>query len=276
MQDQTRELATQMKEVRERCESLEEELADAHRLLGERSREGETMRRLLADVEGRAEARVKEMRERMDLAIEERDRAEDEASTIGRRRARESEELKAKVRDLEKALARATEEMDSLSRTEAELRAQNDATAHRAALAQNEVADVRTAMLALRDTLDSAEALAGSLERDKHELRRALGESQQLRAAKSSVQSSRSSLDSTRVNSPAPAKSKNGSLATMAGALGAEPAAPVDYVYLKNVLLQFLEQRDKRLQIQLVPVLGMLLHFDRTDEQKWMAAITAK
>ncbi|KAK5276047.1 Golgin imh1, partial [Cryomyces antarcticus] len=97
----------------------------------------------------------------------------------------------------------------------------------------------------------------------------------ELRAAKSSVQSSRSSLDSTRVNSPAPAKSRNGSLATMAGAPGAEPAAPVDYVYLKNVLLQFLEQRDKRLQMQLVPVLGMLLHFDRKDEQKWMAAITA-
>ncbi|KAK8192612.1 hypothetical protein M8818_007782 [Zalaria obscura] len=97
MQDQTRELATQMKEVRERCESLEEELADAHRLLSERSREGETMRRLLADVEGRADARVKEMRERMDLAIEERDRAEDEASTAGRRRAREIEELKNRV-----------------------------------------------------------------------------------------------------------------------------------------------------------------------------------
>ena len=37
----------------------------------------------------------------------------------------------------------------------------------------------------------------------------------------------------------------------------------MDYVYLKNVLLQFLEQRDKKHQQQLIPVLGMLLHFDR-------------
>jgi hypothetical protein len=44
-------------------------------------------------------------------------------------------------------------------------------------------------------------------------------------------------------------------------------------VYLKNVLLQFLEQRDKRTQQQLIPVLGMLLHFDKKDEQKWMAAV---
>jgi hypothetical protein len=63
-------------------------------------------------------------------------------------------------------------------------------------------------------------------------------------------------------------------------------------VYLKNVLLQFLEQKDKKYQQQLIPVLGMLLHFDkcvvffscvmtlltlsRKDEQKWMAAVTAK
>jgi hypothetical protein len=36
----------------------------------------------------------------------------------------------------------------------------------------------------------------------------------------------------------------------------------IDYVYLKNVLLQFLEQKDKKYQLQLIPVLGMLLHFD--------------
>ena len=50
----------------------------------------------------------------------------------------------------------------------------------------------------------------------------------------------------------------------------------VDYVYLKNVLLQFLEQRDKNHQKQLIPVLGMLLRFDRSDEQKWTAAIAAR
>ncbi len=37
----------------------------------------------------------------------------------------------------------------------------------------------------------------------------------------------------------------------------------VDHVYLKNVLLQFVEQRDKKHQMQLVPVLGMLLQFDK-------------
>ena len=55
--------------------------------------------------------------------------------------------------------------------------------------------------------------------------------------------------------------SRNGSVATTGG-----PDAKgesVDYVYLKNVLLQFLEQKDRKHQLQLVPVLGMLLHFDK-------------
>ena len=43
-----------------------------------------------------------------------------------------------------------------------------------------------------------------------------------------------------------------------------QPPGAMDLVYLKNVLLQFLEQKDKKHQMQLVPVLGMLLHFDRS------------
>lgn len=49
----------------------------------------------------------------------------------------------------------------------------------------------------------------------------------------------------------------------------------VNMDYLKNVLLQFLEQRDKKTQLQLVPVLGMLLKFDKRDEQKWTTAVAA-
>lgn len=287
MQDQTQEMAAQMKEVRERCESLEEELADAHRLLSERSREGETMRRLLADVEGRAEARVKEMRERMDLAIEERDRAEDQANSVGRRRAREIEELKHKIHDAERDLNRASEEKNEFAAMEKELRRQKEETERRSALMAEEAAEVRQAMSQLRDALDEGEKQTRELEKEKADLRRALEETQQrleklqksskamadelrsLQTAKnrtleSSAQSSRSSLDSLpsrdRVGSPL-GKGRAPSVATSETTIGANS---IDYVYLKNVLLQFLEQKDKKHQQQLVPVLGMLLHFDRS------------
>jgi hypothetical protein len=89
-----------------------------------------------------------------------------------------------------------------------------------------------------------------------------------VRGTDSNTQSSRASIDSSRsrLASPTPKASTTSSQANDA----------IDYVYLKNVLLQFLEQRDKKYQQQLIPVLGMLLHFDKKDEQKWMAAVSAK
>lgn len=82
------------------------------------------------------------------------------------------------------------------------------------------------------------------------------------RTMDSEGQSSRSSLDMpSRLGSPAP-KGRHGSAALIDGPNGQPPGA-MDFVYLKNVLLQFLEQKDKKHQMQLVPVLGMLLHFDR-------------
>lgn len=118
MRDQGAEMGMQMKEARERVDSLDEELADAHRLLSERTREAETMRRLLHDIEGRTDAKIRDFRERMEAAIEERDRAENEASTQGRRRARELEDLKNKVREAEKALRTAEEDKEELEHSQ--------------------------------------------------------------------------------------------------------------------------------------------------------------
>ena len=77
--------------------------------------------------------------------------------------------------------------------------------------------------------------------------------------------SSRSSIDSVPARgglaSP-PATMRRGSGAPSETANGTTPGQ-LDAVYLKNVLLQFLEQKDRKHQLQLIPVLGMLLHFDR-------------
>ena len=304
MRDQTAEMAMQMKEARERCESLDEEVADAHRLLGERSREGETMRRLLADVEGRADARTREMKDRMDTAIEERDRAEDEASTAGRRRVRELEDLRNKYRDTERNLKRAEEDKAELEIAQKNWKQRREELEHRAGQSTREVDTVRKAMAELRDALDGSEKQARDLEKQKAELRRSVEDTQhrlektqksnkvsspmplpnhtvqhsdrmqsmademskmqwpRTRALDSEAQSSRSSFDSAaRPGSPV-AKSRTPSAALVDAANG-HPPGSMDYVYLKNVLLQFLEQKDKKHQVQLIPVLGMLLHFDR-------------
>ncbi len=81
-------------------------------------------------------------------------------------------------------------------------------------------------------------------------------------ARDTSAQSSRSSSNATpRLGSPT-ARGRTPS-AALVDAPNGQPPGAMDYVYLKNVLLQFLKQKDKKHQMQLIPVLGMLLHFDR-------------
>jgi chromosome segregation ATPase len=263
MRDQTAEMAMQLKEAKEQAESLEEELGEVQRLLSERTREGETMRRLLADVDDRAEAKVREMRERMEAAIEERDRAEDEASTNGRRRAREVDELKTKIRDFERDLKRATDDRDELQRSEKEWKRRRDELEGVSEKASQEVNEIRSAMGELRAALDGSEKQVRDTEKQRSDLRRMLDEGNQkydklqkefktLQAKQSRINdvSSRSSLDSGRGGSPAP--------------VNGQGMGKTDYVYLKTILLQFLEQRDKKRQADLVKtVLGQLLHFDK-------------
>ena len=178
MRDQTAEMAIQMREARERCESLDEEVTDAHRLLGERSREAETMRRLLADVEGRADVRVREMKDRMDTAIEERDRAEDEASVAGRRKTRELEDFRNKYRDLERSLKRAEDDKEELEIAQKDWKRRREELESRTEGAQSEVEEVRKAMSELRDALDESEKQARELEKQRSELRRSVEETQ--------------------------------------------------------------------------------------------------
>ena len=92
-------------------------------------------------------------------------------------------------------------------------------------------------------------------------------QSAKTRGMDSEVPSSRSSRDFTpsqaRVASPVPSNGQSTVARTAAANGQASASGAMDFVYLKNVLLQFLEQKDKNHQKQLIPVLGMLLHFDR-------------
>jgi chromosome segregation ATPase len=262
MRDQTAEMATQLKEAKEQADSLEEELSEVQRLLSERTREGETMRRLLQDVDERADTKVREMRESLEAAIEERDRVEDEASTNGRRRAREVEDLRDKTRDMERDLKRANDEREELERSQKEWRRRREELEKISERATQEVSEIHSAMDELRGALDGSEKQAREAEKQKSDLRRLLDDANQkyeklqrsLRAKQqrldelTSSPSSRSSME----RDSSPVKVPNGTLNGV-----------TDYVYLKTILLQFLEQRDKKLQAQLVPVLGKLLHFDK-------------
>ena len=81
----------------------------------------------------------------------------------------------------------------------------------------------------------------------------------------SEVPSPRTSFDlaPSRTKVGSPFSNSRSSSTTVHDPQNGSTFGSMDYVYLKNVLLQFLEQRDKKHQMQLIPVLSMLLHFDR-------------
>ncbi|KEY65271.1 hypothetical protein S7711_01789 [Stachybotrys chartarum IBT 7711] len=261
MRDQATEMSVQLKESKSQAESLEEELGEVQRLLQERTREGETMRRLLADVDERADNKVREMRGRMEAAIEERDRIEDESSTLARRKTREAEELKVKIRDLEREVKTLANERDELEERQKEWRRRREELEAIEEKAEAETADMLTTVSQLRSALDASESQVRDGERQRLELRKMVDESRQryekiakdLKAAQAKLapgtaDSGRSSVDSSRSG---------------AGGHGSasKPQAS-EMMYLKTILLQFLEQKDNKLRAQLVPVLGQLLKFD--------------
>jgi prefoldin subunit 5 len=212
---------------------------------------------------------------------------------VGRRRAREIEELKVKAREAERALRRAEEDKEELEHAQRDWKRRREDLESETERSKQELADVRQAMSQLRDALDASEKQANELEKEKTELRRSLEETSQrvekLRKSNKSLSeelktlqptaarrrgggldssnlSPRSSMDSRPggVASPPPgsgARLRNGSIAR-----SETPNTPegtmVDAVYIKHVFLQFLEQKDKTHRQQLIPVLGKLLHFD--------------
>lgn len=178
MRDQTAEMAIQMKEARDRCECLDEEVAEAHKLLGERSREAETMRRLLVDVEARADSRTREMKERMDMAIEEKDRAEDEASAAQRKRTREFEDLRSRMRETERSLKRAEEDKGELEGAQRDWKRRHEDFDQKLEEHTKEVDEVRKAMGELRNSLDESERRVRELKKDKGELRKSVEDTQ--------------------------------------------------------------------------------------------------
>ncbi|KEF51636.1 uncharacterized protein A1O9_12271 [Exophiala aquamarina CBS 119918] len=301
LRDQTHELNMQARESVTRADNLEEELTEAQRMLSERTREGQTMRMLLDQSQSGTEARLREMKERMDAAIEERDRVEDEASVSNRRMMREVEEARSKARDAHRALKILEDEKDELETRQRDWKKRRDELEQATTAATREVEEVRSAMSGLREALDESERQVRELDTQKADLRRVGDDArervekltkanktltEELKAAQSGIKnlrlpgragtgvdsgapSSRTSIDSTTARSPAPKErsllSSNNSRSETptTTASGGLSKGTVDYVYLKNVLLQFLEQKDKGHQRQLIPVLGMLLHFDR-------------
>lgn len=120
-------------------------------------------------------------------------------------------------------------------------------------------------MSELRNALNGSEKQLRDAEKQKADVRKLLDEANQryeklqkefkalqMKTSRLNDVSSRSSIDSGRSKSPANGRRDGGGTAS------------IDTYYVKTILLQFLEQKDKRIQQNLInTVVGQLLHLDK-------------
>ncbi|KAJ2991103.1 hypothetical protein NUW58_g2645 [Xylaria curta] len=250
MRAQNKELQTQLKEAQSQAESLQEEVAEVQKHLAERTREAETMRRRLKEENEKADKRVHDMRAQMEAAIEDRDRIEDESATLGRRRAREAEELKNKARELDREVKALKTERDDLEAHERQWRQRREELEQIEEKATAETEDMRSTISSLRSALDASEQQVRDTEKQKANLRKLMEDAQnRFERTYKELKSVQSKLNP---DYGADAMRNRGS-----------SAGAADLTYLKTVFMQFLETEDVKVRSQLVPVLLKVLGFDK-------------
>ena len=126
-----------------------------------------------------------------------------------------------------------------------------------AAGAEAEAEEMRATLAQLRSALDASEGQLRDNERQRADLRKALDDARQrYEKLARDVKATQAKLGGGGGGGGGSSRPSTDSARSGAGPGG-------DTMYLKTILLQFLEQRDGRLRAQLVPVLGKLLKFDK-------------
>ena len=306
--EQTSDMQHRMRDTSEKHEAMQEELSETQRQLTERARESETLRRLLSEIEAGQESRLREMRERMEAAIAERDKAEDEAAFTGKKRAREVEDLKEKLIDAERNLRNINIEKQDLSIVIADLRKAQEKASKANEEHDKDTKELRDAMSTLSHSLRESEGQIASLESERHLLRATIKEtSTRLERLQTDVIAKDDALVKLRTEraimldnrheyaqSPLAARSHNArtpsfSLASGSPTPSGAPLSPsyslhsvnlsdrpkekaeVDREYIKNVLFQFIEHKEKRKY--LMPAISKLLLLNKQQEGTFVAAL---
>lgn len=266
MNDQQAESVTQKKEMEAQINSLREETIEVRKHLDDRTREAETMRRMLAEANEQADVKVRDMRSQLEKAIEERDQIEAESSNLARSRARELEGLRNRARELEHEVKTLADEKYKVEAREKEWIRRREELEPNERKAAAEIEDLRSAVSSLRTALDASEQQVLDVEKQKADLRRLLDEARdryekankELKSVQSRLHvgsgpdvtsSGKDTVDSAR-NSFAGSQTKTKGLAA-------------DANYLRGIFLQFLECKEEKVRAQLIPVLGKLLGFNK-------------
>ena len=171
LQNRSNEMEVQKREADEQLESTQQELAETERQLMDRTQETDTMRKMLRESGDRTDARIKEIKDRLTKALEERDKAEEETATVTRRKTRETMELKERLHAAERGQKRAEEARELVDKEIIRLRETKQRLETEIAQTRHDLEERKKAMVTLSSTLDSTDGQFRENERQKTEYR---------------------------------------------------------------------------------------------------------
>ncbi|KAH9898037.1 hypothetical protein C8Q73DRAFT_640392 [Cubamyces lactineus] len=297
MRSQNTELQFQLREANDRVALLQEEFSDVRREQDVRVQSpgpsAEEVARLLAAAESKYEAKLSDLRRRLAEAERERDEGEAHWSKKFAERAKEVEDLKALVSLSQKSKE---EESEGLHVLHAEIEAlKTEIRSY-----QTQVSDLRDQLVKAAEVEAAAKAHLAEISSKAADLQQYVDESKNreaqlrtqnktLREELRKVQSSVALLEkqrnpgvgywAARNESTSEIRSPRSSVSDLARETPSRPSTPstvkndeeVNFEYLRNVILQFLEHKEMR--PHLVRILSTILHFTPQETRRLVAKV---
>lgn len=281
------ELRMRTKEYENRIDMLQEELTQSRNMLQERTREMTTMRKLLMDNEEAQNSDRKELKSKFDRLLEEKEKSDNESLLTLRNKQREVDDLKRKNTDMTLKL----EQLETLKTSlEGKLneslisKSENVTNTRHSMMKSNskstsEENDYNSKIIeSLRSSLEKTEVRIREIEDLNTKLRIANQDSSDKLIRMNKKYKLLSQQYKRRLSETSTPSSRNNSFVAVSDA-ALHPAVQNDdgtqdenedikekSVYIKNVLLGFLEHKEQRQM--LLPVIKMLLYMSDEDAKK--------
>ncbi|KAI0639767.1 hypothetical protein C8Q77DRAFT_1045716 [Trametes polyzona] len=298
LQGQNTELQYQLREANDRIALLQEEFSDVRREQEVRIQSPgpstEEVTRLLAAAESKYEARLSDLRRRLAEAERERDEADARWSKKFAERAKEVDELTAAIRSSQKSKEEEAEGMQALQAQVDRLQAEINSYKKQVVDLHNQLEKAVEVEVSAKAQLAEANAKTVELQQhvDESKNREAQLRTQNktLREELRKVQSSVALLEkqrnpgvgywAARNESTSEIRSPRSSVSDLARETPSRPSTPstvkssdeeVNFEYLRNVILQFLEHKEMR--PHLVRILSTILHFTPQETRRLVAKV---
>ncbi|EKM61178.1 uncharacterized protein PHACADRAFT_134491 [Phanerochaete carnosa HHB-10118-sp] len=298
LQSQTVELQYQLREATDRTALLTDELAEARKEQAVKPESGpppEEVTRLLSTAEAKYETRIADLRRRIAAVERERDEGEALFSKRLAEKAKEVEGLQALVNlsakgreeegenitTLQKEIESLREASQVQGRLLVELQAEAQRIPELETLAQAQVAEVKAKLTVLEQQLEESKAREAQMRAHNKTLREELRKVQSSAALLERQRNPGVGYWATRSDGSSETRSPTSSVSDLPRDSPPRPSSPstgksdeeVNYEYLRNVILQFLEHREMR--PHLVRILSTILRFTPQETRRLIAKVSS-